>query len=241
MLLRLQPRMPLPVAERLGQRSAPGNARALYSLAFIRNCHRWIAAGYAMLDAPSFSTAHEPAITGELVRTMKEAKLDADAPTWMIRMYVADDPPVNAPGRLGKQRRRVDIEFERSERGATFHFHCEAKRLYRGDSVREYLGDEGLGMFLKGEYGRDDASGGMLGYVQVHSISEWETRLRTALDNGCVQYAVTNDGAFGVAKLVPELSQICSSKHERPSVGRPILIFHTFLAFTNPAQSKLTV
>jgi hypothetical protein len=40
---------------------------------------------------------------------MKEARLRANAPTWMIRMYVADDPPVNAPGRLGKDRRRVVI------------------------------------------------------------------------------------------------------------------------------------
>src|SRR5258708_4855311 len=173
--------MPLLVAERLHRpRGTPGG-RALYRLAFIRSCHRWIVVGYSMLDVRSLSRAQEPAITGELVRAMKEAKLKADAPTWMIRMYVADDPPVNAPGRLGKQRRRVDIAFERSERGFTFHFHCEAKRLYRSDSVAEYLGEKGLGMFLSSEYARNEDVGGMLGYVQSESIAVWMARLKAAL------------------------------------------------------------
>jgi len=186
-----------------------------------------------MLDVRSLSRAQEPAITGELVRTMKEAKLKADAPTWMIRMYVADDPPVNAPGRLGKQRRRVDIEFERSERGFTFHLHFEAKRLYRSDSVVEYLGKEGLGMFLAGEYARDENVGGMLGYVQSEGSAEWMARLNAALANEHAKYAVTGDGALEVAALLHELPQIHRSKHERLVVGRPILIFHTLLVFTN--------
>jgi len=187
-----------------------------------------------MLDVRSLSRAQEPAITGELVRVMKEARLKADAPTWMIRLYVADDPPVNAPGRLGNQRRRVDIEFERSERGLASHFHCEAKRLYRSDSVVEYLGNEGLGMFLAGEYARNEDVGGMLGYVQSEGAAEWMARLEAALANGHAKYSVTNEGAWEAAALLPELPQIHRSKHERSAVGRPILIFHTLLVFANP-------
>src|ERR1039458_4024024 len=200
--------MQRPVAERLPRPPGTPSGRALYRLAFIRNCHRWLATGYTMLNVRSLSRVQEPAITGELVRAMKKAKLKADAPTWMIRMYVADDPPVNAPGRLGKQRRRVDIEFERSERGLTFHFHCEAKRLYRSDSVAEYLGEEGLGMFLAGEYARDENVGGMLGYVQSEGTAEWMPRLEAALANGHAKYAVTSDGALEIATLLPELPQI---------------------------------
>lgn len=218
------------MAER-SKRSDVAANRWLYHLAFIRNCHRWLAAGYALLDVRSLSRAQEPAITGELVRAMKEAKLRADAPTWMIRMYVADDPPVNAPGRLGKQRRRVDIEFERSERGSAFRFHCEAKRLYRSDSVPEYLGNEGLGMFLTGEYARDEESGGMLGYVQSGDVPEWLARLTTALAANKVKYAVTSDGAFEVAGLISELPHVHRSRHERSAIGQPILIFHTLLLF----------
>ena len=165
---------------------------------------------------------------------MKEARLQSNAPTWMIHMYVADDPPVNAPGRLGKQRRRVDVEFERSERGAAFHFHCEAKRLYRSDSVLEYLGNEGLGMFLAGEYAHDEEIGGMLGYVQTEGVAEWLARLSAALANGRAKYAVTSDGAFEVAGIIPEMPQIHRSRHERAAVGQPILIFHTLLMFTSP-------
>ena len=222
------------MAERLRRPSRAAASRSLYQLAFIRNCHRWLAAGYQRLDVRSLSAAQEPAITGELVRAMKEAKLQSDAPTWMIRMYVADDPPVNAPGRLGKQRRRVDIEFERSERGTAFRFHCEAKRLYRSDSVLEYLGSEGLGMFLAGEYGHHEEIGGMLGYVQAEGVAEWLARLAVALANGHAKYAVRGDGGFEVAGLIPEMPKIRRSWHERSTVGQPILIFHTLLMFTSP-------
>jgi len=220
------------LAERLHGSPERSRSRAVYHLAFIRNCHRWLAAGYELLDAGSFSNAEEPAITGELVRAMKETRLRMDAPTWMIRMYVADDPPVNAAGRSGKQRRRIDIEFERSERGARFNFHCEAKRLYRSDSVVEYLGNNGLGMFLAGEYARDEDVGGMLGYVQRDGAPEWTSRLAAALANGRAKYSVTSDGTYDLAALVPKL-QTHRSRHERPAVGRPILIFHTLLVFAS--------
>jgi hypothetical protein len=186
-----------------------------------------------LLDARSLATASEPAITGELVRAMKEAKLIADAPGWMIRMYVADDPPVNSPGRLGKHRRRVDMEFERSERRTTFHFHCEAKRLYRSDSVVEYFGSEGLGMFLAGEYARNELAGGMLGYVQTENTDEWIDRLKAALTLEQVRYGVTNNGQLQAAELIPELPQIQASEHERPSIGRSIRIYHKLFAFLN--------
>lgn len=205
----------------------------LYRRAFLRNCHRWLAAGYALLDVASLSTAQEPAITGELVRAMKETRLQADAPTWMIRMYVTDDPPVNAPGRLGKQRRRVDIEFERSERGVTYQFHCEAKRLYRSDSVVEYLGTEGLGMFLAGEYARTEDFGGMIGYVQSESPDKWIGRLKVALTNGSAKYAVQDDRGLQPAGLGPELPQIYQSTHQRTTIGRPILVFHMFMLFAD--------
>jgi len=221
------------VAERFRRSVGAAAGRALYELAFIQNCHRWLAAGYQRLDIRSLSAAPEPAITGELVCAMKDARLQRSAPTWMIRMYVADDPPVNAPGRLGKQRRRVDIEFERSERGSTLHFHYEAKRLHRSDSVAEYLGKEGLGMFIAGEYARDENVGGMLGYVQSEGTTEWMARLKAALTNERAKYSVTSESALEIAALLPELPQIHRSEHERLAVGRPILIFHTLLVFTN--------
>jgi hypothetical protein len=219
------------VNERIKKRT-PGRAgSSLYHLAFIRNCHRWLAAGYSLLDARLLATAPEPAITGELVRAMKEAKLRSDAPTWMIRIFVADDPPVNSPGRLGKRRRRVDMEFERSEKGATFHFHCEAKRLYRSGSIREYVGQDGLGMFLTGEYARNEHVGGMLGYVQTEDEEKWIARLRTALASDQQAYRVASDGQLNVAGLITELPRVQVSRHDRPPVGQPIIIYHTFLSF----------
>src|ERR1700726_4907458 len=89
----------------------------LYRAAFIRNCHTLIARGYSALSHASFRDKQETEITGELVRSIKYVLQRPDSPPWMDRFFVADDPPVNAPKRKGKSRRRVDIEIERGEHG----------------------------------------------------------------------------------------------------------------------------
>ena len=92
-------------------------------------------------------------------------------------------------------------------------------------------------MFLSGEYARDENIGGMIGYVQSDGTAEWMARLEAALANGHAKYTVTSDGTFEVAALLPELPQIHRSKHQRMAVGRPILIFHTLLVFTNSSST----
>ena len=77
--------------------------RPVYKLSFIRRCHQLLAYGYAELKPATLHAEQEPAITGELVRAMKSVQERADAPRWMIYLHIADDPPVNAPGRLGKR------------------------------------------------------------------------------------------------------------------------------------------
>jgi hypothetical protein len=126
--------------------------RPVYELAFVRRCHQLLASGYTELRPAALQNEEEPAITGELVRTMKFVQERGDAPRWMIYLHIADDPPVNSPGRLGKHRRRVDIEFEKPQRGRHPRFQCEAKRLFQTDSLAKYLGIDGLGRFLVGDY-----------------------------------------------------------------------------------------
>src|SRR2546427_5962096 len=112
---------------------------------------------------------------------MKEVKLRPDATVCIFFFNDTATTEIYTPGKLGKRRKRVDIEFERSSRGVAFHFHFEAKRLYRSDSLSEYLGDEGLGMFLSGDYASDERVGGMLGYVQRDSLDAWLGKLQIEL------------------------------------------------------------
>src|SRR5438270_116560 len=103
----------------------------IYELNFVRQCLRLIARGYGRLNPGTLSQSQEPAITGELVRGMKEVQDSNGVPGWMDHLFVCDDPPVNTPGRLGKKRARVDIEFERGGCTPRLHLQFEAKRLYR--------------------------------------------------------------------------------------------------------------
>jgi hypothetical protein len=205
--------------------------RPVYKLSFIRRCHQLLAYGYAELESAILHAEQEPAITGELVRAMKSVQERADAPRWMIYLHIADDPPVNAPGRLGKRRRRVDIEFERPERGRRPRFQCEAKRLYQNDSLEKYLGKDGLGRFLAGDYSRDEDVAGMLGYVQARSVAAWVGDLRSALGGNRLKHEISSSEPLVSANLGAELIATWLSEHRRLAMGRPIAIYHSLLLF----------
>jgi len=211
--------------------TAQSNA-LLYQDAFVKKCHALIALGYAKLDRTSLRTAEEPVITGELVKAIKNVLEEDDAPGWMAHFYLADDPPQNAPGRMGKSRRRVDIEFERGgSRGVRPRLHFEAKRLYKSSSVSAYLGDEGLSLFVTGEYAALQDAGGMIGYVQLGTPADWIERIRQALAAEPARFGFKDPPGLLSAILdsMLELPQI--SNHDRAAIGRPIAIYHTFLRF----------
>ena len=88
-----------------------------------------IAMGYQELHTEDFANSQEPEITGELVRTMREIQERKSAPSSVASYPIHDDPPLNVPGKRGKNRPRVDIEFERVARGMRPRLRFEAKRL----------------------------------------------------------------------------------------------------------------
>ncbi|MEZ6080535.1 MAG: hypothetical protein R3C56_34150 [Pirellulaceae bacterium] len=61
-----------------------------------------------------FSTFDEEDITGELTAEMNSAIEDAAAPRWCNQFFVHEEVRVNQQGKLGKRRKRVDIEIESS-------------------------------------------------------------------------------------------------------------------------------
>lgn len=206
--------------------------RETFRAAFLRNCHELIGLAYETLESHTFQSAQETEITGELVRAM-EGILESDhAPAWAPYMFVADDPPVNAPGRLGKRRRRVDIKIEAGQRGQRPRLQFEAKRLHHSGSVEAYLGPAGLGLFLNGEYGREQESGGMLGYVQSGEPAGWWKRIADVMGGSPKSYQICEGEQFMPVALADQLSDTHRSRHDRPSVGLPISIYHTFLRFS---------
>jgi hypothetical protein len=153
----------------------------------------------------------------------------------MEHMEVLDDPPQTLPGRYGKRRPRIDIEFVRTGRGTRPRFHIEAKRLYRSDSVNEYLGPSGLQMFIRGKYAANWRSAGMLGYVQCDTCAVWLLRIAAGFAARRAEISVCE----GTPDLSPVgwegvgLDSVHASHHERlkQDLSR-IQIFHLLLDFT---------
>ena len=209
----------------------PASNTVVYQLAFIKRCHEILSRGYQKLQGAALHEAQETAITGELVKAMKEFLEGPDAPPWTTYFFVADDPPQNAPGRLGKKRRRVDIEFEHAQHGPRPRLHFEAKRLYRSGSVAEYLGDDGLLLFVNGEYAPDENAGAMLGYVQNKEVADWIGQIRNSLTASPERYAFHLVPGLVNDQLTADLTETHRSHHDRPRLRQSIAIYHTFLQF----------
>src|SRR5262245_13148214 len=128
--------------------------KPIYRKGFLKEVHALIALGYARLDRDKVRDAQEPAVTGELVRTIRKLIDGRDSPRWASRYSVHDNPPVNVQELQGKKRPLVDIEMERTGTGPHPRFQLEAKRfpVAKRDAVGEYVGEDGLGCFLTGRY-----------------------------------------------------------------------------------------
>jgi hypothetical protein len=148
----------------------------------------------------------------------------------MDRFFVADDPPVNAPKRKGKSRRRVDIEIERGEHGPRPRLQFEAKRLYSGSPVGQYLGEDGMWLFISGEYAAGQIDGGMLGYVQEDTSADWAAKIAEKMNGDAHVYRIIAGGEFA-AFPTAELDSTHRSAHRRLKNLEPITIHHTLLMF----------
>jgi hypothetical protein len=208
----------------------------LYRLAFIRKCYILLLRGYDVIKGADMSRAEETSITGELVRGVRVVLESQDAEEWMQFFDLYDDPPQNTPGRLGRSRPRVDIEFVRlSGRGRRPRFHIEAKRLYRSDSVKEYFGEEGLGCFIVGRYAGHETAGGMLGYVQTDTVLKWSARIETGFAEKAGMLRVESGTSLAEADGLRDLGPLQVSCHHRdPATLGPIQVFHLLLDFLPP-------
>ncbi len=200
--------------------------------AFIRKCHRLVGQAYLSLDRTALRRAEETEITGELARKMEEILDQIPPPRGMRNYVVLDDPPQNTGKRRGRKRLRVDIEIRDIQTGPKPRFRFEAKRLTSKRSGAKYLGNDGLQMYIRGEYAAEQDDAGMLGYVQIDEPGIWANKLSSSLKEKSVDYAVCAGGEWTPRAITAELSFTFRSGHDRSSVGRSMVIFHTLLEFT---------
>jgi len=207
--------------------------RKVYRDAFYLQVHELIWMGYERMNSGLYRNSEEPDITGELVRAMETVLEDEQAPDWVIWYSVYDDPPINKEGKYGKHRQRVDVKIVRHLKGKRPTMQFEAKRLYNGSSVSKYLGNEGLGCFLAGEYAHEHREAGMLGYVQVNNETTWANKIKSRIEKKPQDYCLCKNGNWTKTSITPKLKYTYRTSHIRTKAKGPIGISHIFLSFCN--------
>ena len=202
-----------------------------YMPVFIRGVHTLIAMGYARMCPADHAKAQEEEITGELMQAVEAVVDDPGSPPWVTYYHPREEARVNAPGRKGKRRRRLDIRIDSSESRPRKPFPFEAKRLGPKHGVSLYLGEEGLGCFVHGRYARGESSVGMLGYVQAGSPQEWAKKIAKAIARDAAKLHLLESSPWRRERVVAKLTHTYRSGHSRPDVGQPVEVYHTLLLF----------
>lgn len=212
----------------------PSDNHPDYRMAFVRDAHRLIARGFRRIKPEEQSETEEESITEKLVAAINALVQAEDAEPWMDRYHAADDLRLPFPGREGKGRPRVDIEIIHVRPGRRPRFHFEAKRLGRSHAVGEYVGPEGLGCILNGEYARDSDDAGMIGYVQSETCPRWAEKIRKKLWKNSRDYSLLEGKTWEALGIFGELESVYRTRHARPAVQRDVDVYHTLLLCCNP-------
>ena len=202
--------------------------RDAYWPAFRHDVFSLLQVGHGSLSRSRLRGAHEKEITGELARALQQMLDDPAAPDWYDHYSVHEEPRIHAPDRKGKHRRRLDLRFERTGPRPRPHYEFEAKRLCRGKSgVAEYLGVDGLGAFLNGDYAAQWPEAGMLGYIQSDDRDFWQNAIAMKISQ---EQALPPDGEWRPEPAVGQLPTYRST-HRRGKSLNPIRIYHVLLSF----------
>ena len=182
-------------------------------------------------DGLNYTDTDEPVISGEIVRLARQYSENQDLAEWAWPYTIHDDPPENTGGRKGKDRKKVDIIIERAQRGKHPRIRFEAKRLKRPDfTVGIYVGKEGLGEFISGNYARNNNVAGMLGYIQSDDCDYWAEQIPVALSKKKTEVHLTKDGQWQKADL-ENVDDCYKTRHNRPTVKGELLVYHLLLDF----------
>lgn len=196
---------------------------------FIRDAHVIVAEGFSRLDPASLSSKEEPDISGLIVKNSR-AWLDEPAtPEWTKSYFVTEEKHEDRSALQGMRRPRIDIHIETSDPRPRPRFVFEAKRLYRSDSVAEYVGNKGLGALRDGSYAAEAPAAGMLGYVQEGTVRDRARQVESKLGRERDTHGLPARGAVWTEQMIDvRLGTTWRSRHARPGLS-PIDVYHSFL------------
>lgn len=210
--------------------------RVPYSENFRYNAHRLIAIGYrkALPQIKSSARRDETHTTGFIAEAI-DGWLNQEEPEGFDGYSVLDDPPERSYGgtRAGRSRLRSDLVITYSNRPRN-RFVCEAKRLKSGRGV-EYIGSDGMGCFISGNYAQNYLEVAMLGYVETKDIAKWKEILWRHVDEKSAELELNSPQKD--VNVISEFADEWQSEHRREAISKPpVKIFHILLDCTRPSQ-----
>lgn len=207
---------------------------------FIERVHCLLQAGYATMtprELAQFNLKIEPDITAALAMRIQQLIDDRTVPNISRAWSVVDNWPENKPHLTlskqppAKKRKLPDLKFRYGGQREVRYFRFEAKKLAgTGDYADLICHQDGLGRFLRRLYGREDAAGGLLGYVQTETPEIHAERVRTALATDRKRYRVSANGDWAAATWKNGPRYCFRTVHRRES-DSAIVIFYSFLPF----------
>ncbi len=200
---------------------------------FVKDAHRLIAEGFARLDASTLASEGEEVISARIVEGIEQWYDDAIREPWMALYFVDSEGHQFTAGRAGKHAPRIDIQIATHQtheaRGRPARMLFEAKRIYRTDSVAEYLGKDGLQQFLNGTYGSNARSAAMLAYIQASTYENAKDRIETKLDKERAVHCLPAEGDVWRSDVQDtRLPTTMRSRHVRNGPGL-LDVYHSFL------------
>jgi hypothetical protein len=199
-----------------------------YLRRFIVDAHVIVAEGYSRLNPAVLVAEDEPAISGLIVGKSRSWLSDPDCPEWTKSYFITEEKHEDDSAQKGMARPRIDVHVESSERRPRPHFVFEAKRLYRSDSVAEYVGKKGLGALCDGTYAGNASAAGMLGYVQAGPVAVSVQKVRAKLEGDRGAHGLAAGAVWTEQETDSRIGPTLKSTHAR--AGRPpIDVYHSFL------------
>ena len=120
-----------------------------------------------------------------------------------------------------------------------FGFECKRLNVVRSDSrtrseAAAYVGDEGMGCFLSGQYEGGGESGGMIGYVLDGNIHSARSAVEHAIQTNAISLQLLPPEALIHVTAFPDYQDIEKTLH-RYRKGE-FTIYHVFLALHSEAK-----
>ena len=200
------------------------------------DAHQLLAWGYADSRLRLSHAIDEYEMTGLLADRMDARINSPETPDRFLFYAVHNEKPTSPTGELGKKRPRLDIQIERCGIRPKPLFTFEAKRLRddatcsASDTMRLYLGGDGISRFVRGKYAPESSEAAMLGCVQAHDAQFWFDKVAGAFAadaiNGGHLYKII--AGLRLALVIHDFPDELVSVHARWT-GAAIRIFHLFL------------